>query len=136
MHNKVLYILIGVLIGVIIMFAMTKIPNRLLYAMEESGNLNSGSSDGVIAITTNTLRTRQTILWVLDVKKGNLLVYEYEDGTPNRLRLVAFRDIEYDIDIPHGYSGFEIDKGHAPLEVKQAFDDARKKLTPSESPKK
>lgn len=136
MHNKALYIIIGILIGVIIMLGITKIPNRLLYATEEPANTNSGSSDGIIAITTNTVRTRQTILWVLNAKKKSLLVYEYEDGTPNRLRLAAFRDIEYDLDIPIGYSGFEIDKGHTPLEVKQAYDRARKESAPAESPKK
>lgn len=135
MQNKAFYILIGVLIGIIIILAAIKIPNRALYAANEPSNISQGSSDGVIAIAINTIRTGQPILWVLDVRRYSLLVYNYEEGS-NRIKLEAFRDVKYDMDIPSGYAGFDVPKGQNPFEVKQAYEEARKKLTPPEAPKK
>jgi hypothetical protein len=133
MLNKAVYILVGFIAGIIIVLAL-KNPGKPIYALEPA-NSGVGSSNDYIAITTNTAKTLKTILWVLDLKRSNLVVYEYDDGN-NRIKLAAFRDIEYDLDIPSGYAGFDVLQNNAPLDVKKAYEDVRKKLNPQENTKK
>lgn len=125
MYNKGIYILIGILVGIIIVLVLVKTPGQSLYAVDPS-NATTGASEGVIALTTNTVKTQATILWVLDVKKSNLLVYEYYGD--NTIKLKAFRDVGYDLDVPDGYVGFQILKNETPLDVRQAYKKASKDL--------
>jgi hypothetical protein len=125
MHNKGLYILIGILIGIIIVLVLAKLPIQPLYAVDPA-NSADGASDGFIALTTNTIKTQATILWLVDVKKSNLLLYEFAGDST--IKLKAFRDISFDLDVPNGYFGFQMSKGDSPLEIRQGYKAREKEL--------
>lgn len=125
MHNKGLYVLVGILIGIIIVLVLVKLPGQPLYAVDPANSAN-GASEGFIALTTNTIKTQSTILWVLDVKKSNLLIYEFAGDST--IKLKAFRDIRFDLDVPDGYFGFQRSDGDSPLEIRQGYKKREKEL--------
>ena len=114
-----LYLVIGILVGIIVILVLLKIPGQPIFAVEPT-NSGGGTSEGMIALTTNTSR-QSTILWVLDTKKGTMLIYEFAND--NAIKLKAFRDIKSDIAIPDDYAGFQVEPKQWPSEVRKAFTD-------------
>ncbi|MCK4908855.1 MAG: hypothetical protein KAS70_03050 [Planctomycetes bacterium] len=106
MNNKALYLIIGVLVGIIGVLLLLKSTPRSLIAEGDPApspatpaNITTGSANEIIALTTNT-KTGTTILWLIDTENKKMIVYEYADE--NYIRLVALRDIQYDLNIPAG----------------------------------
>jgi len=128
-----MYLVIGILVGIIVILVLLKMPGQPLFAVDPA-NINSGSSEGVIALTTNVPRTNSTVLWVLDVKNTNLLVYEFINDSA--LKLKAFRDIKSDLDVPDDYTGFTVERGQWPYEVRKAYKDFKDKYKAPDQPTK
>lgn len=129
MSDKPLYLVIGILVGIIIVLVAIKIPSAPPAYAAEPANLMGGGSGEMIALTTNPTKTPYpTIICLVDVKRSNLLVYEYHQDL-RKLKLSAFRDIGYDLNIPDGYAGYEVERGQNPLnDIYYLFEKTAKEL--------
>lgn len=119
MTTKWLYIIVGFLVGIIIMLVLTKLSSPVVMAQD------SGRASGYIAITTNT-QSGNTILWVLDTRRKNLLVYEYTSET--HLTLKTLRDIQWDMDIPDGVAFPARGRGMTPSQVKEKYKEIKEAM--------
>ncbi|MEK7448202.1 MAG: hypothetical protein AAB019_01830 [Planctomycetota bacterium] len=127
MNNKILFCIIGVLIGIIGVLVWLKIQPSSVTAAEPA-NITAGTANDFIALTTNT-KSQFTILWLVDTKNKKLLVYEYSNE--DNITLKTLRDIQYDLDIPDGVD-FPTKRASArylpPYEVKKELDKIRQEL--------
>jgi uncharacterized membrane protein YgaE (UPF0421/DUF939 family) len=122
--NKVLYFIIGVLVGIIAILIVKNSPSQEICAAPIKQTETVANQD-FIAIASAT-KTDANILWLIDTKNKKLLLYEYFNE--NVIRLKTLRDIQYDIDIPDGVAipANRKDAEPQPLDVKNKFDEIRK----------
>lgn len=122
--NKVLYLIIGILIGIIVMLVAKNLPSQEICAAPIKQAETVANQD-FIAIASTT-KTDTNILWLIDTANKKLLLYEYFNE--NVIKLKAVRDIRYDVDIPDGFAmpTNRKDAEPQPLDIKKAFDEIRK----------
>ncbi|MBI5778076.1 MAG: hypothetical protein HZA49_01290 [Planctomycetes bacterium] len=127
MTNKALYLIIGILVGVIAVLATEKSAfNNNIFAAPDKASETSANNN-YIAIGSMT-RTDNNLLWLIDTANKKLLVYEYAQDYLIRVR--AARDIQYDLNIPDGVAmpaSPKLDEGPPPIEIKKIYDDIRKR---------
>lgn len=135
MTNKVLYLIIGILLGIIAILSVEKFPSQNdIFAAPDKGSETSANNN-YIAIGSMT-RTDNNLLWLIDTVNKKLMVYEYAQDYLIRLR--AARDIQYDLNIPDGVAmpyTKNSDEGPPPTEIKKLYDDIRKKQEKDKPPK-
>jgi hypothetical protein len=121
MNNK-FYIIMGILAGIIIMLVISKFPVNPIMAASDGGT-------GSYIALTGTSKSTDPILWVIDTNKKVLLTYELVEN-PFRTRLVALRDMKYDMDLPDGafYPNKKGGDELVPRDVKNMLDKLRKDL--------
>lgn len=122
--NKVLYLIIGILIGIIVMLVVKKLPSQEIYAAPLKQTETVANQD-FIAIATTT-KTESNVLWLIDTVNKKLLLYEYFNE--NVIKLKAVRDIRYDVDIPDGVAmpANRRDADPQPIDVKKYYDEIKK----------
>lgn len=122
--NKVLYLIIGILLGIIVMVVVKKIPAQEISAAPLKQTETVANQD-YIAIAATT-KTDTNIVWLIDTANKKLLLYEYFNE--NVIKLKAVRDIRYDLDIPDGLAipANRKDADPQPLDVKKLYDEIRK----------
>jgi len=99
MTNKVLYLIIGVMLGVIAILTIEKSSfSNDIFAAPNKGSETSANNN-YIAIGSMS-RTDNNLLWLIDTNNKKLLLYEYLQESV--IRLKAARDIQYDINMPDG----------------------------------
>src|SRR3989339_493366 len=99
MTNKALYLIIGILVGIIAILAAGKLPiHNDIFAAPDKGS-ETASNNNYIAIGSMS-RTDNNLLWLIDTNNKKLLLYEYLQESV--IRLKAARDIQYDINMPDG----------------------------------
>ncbi|MEK7309409.1 MAG: hypothetical protein AAB038_01165 [Planctomycetota bacterium] len=126
MTNKIPYLIIGVLLGIIAILIADKLPTHNdIFAAPDKGSETSANNN-YIAIGSMT-RTDNNLLWLIDTANKKLLVYEYAQDYLIRLR--AARDIQYDVNIPDGVAMPYLknsDEGPPPTAIKKLYEDIRK----------
>ncbi|MFH0889265.1 MAG: hypothetical protein V1871_08680 [Planctomycetota bacterium] len=122
--NKALYLIIGILLGIIVMVVVKKIPAQEISAAPLKQTETVANQD-YIAIAATT-KTDTNIVWLIDTANKKLLLYEYFNE--NVIKLKAVRDIRYDLDIPDGLAipANRKDADPQPLDVKKLYDEIRK----------
>ena len=85
------------------------------------------SSGGISAVTGNTDSVSRDLLFVVDTTSKSLCVYEYMGG---RLNMVAARNIKFDLMLDEWRP-----RSQKPS-VKEIYDETRKKIKGSTTPKK
>lgn len=122
--NKALYLIIGILLGIIVMVVVKKIPAQEISAAPIKQTETVANQD-YIAIAATT-KTDTNIVWLIDTANKKLLLYEYFNE--NVIKLKAVRDIRYDLDIPDGLAipANRKDADPQPLDVKKLYDEIRK----------
>lgn len=123
-----LYVVIGILIGVILMLVISNFPPKIVIAGSKTDALG-GEADGIIALASQT-RSDTNILWVLNAKTKTLVLYDYVNE--DSIRFKAARDIRNDIDLPPGVMLNRQTRVLSPSEVKKELDDVRKKMEDAE----
>jgi hypothetical protein len=122
--NKALYIVIGVLVGIVAVLAVTKLSTQEAYAAPGAKQSESFATGDFIALASST-RSDTNILWLIDTKNKKLLLYEYY--SENVVRLKCVRDIQYDINIPDGVQvPNRKDAEPSPMEVRSFYDNLKK----------
>ena len=122
--NKVLYLIIGILMGIIVMLVVKKLPAQEICAAPIKQTETVANQD-YMAIAATT-KTDTNIIWLIDTANKKLLLYEYFNE--NVIKLKAVRDIRYDLDIPDGVAipANRKDSDPQPLDVKKLYDEIRK----------
>jgi hypothetical protein len=127
--QTVLYVVIGILIGVILMLVISNFPPKIVIAGSKTDAMG-GTADDMIAVASQT-RSDTNILWVLNAKTKTLVLYDYSNE--DNIRFKAARDIQYDVDLPPGVAYSLKGKAQSPTEVrdemkklKKAIEDAEK----------
>ena len=123
-----LYVVIGILIGVILMLVISNFPPKIVIAGSKTDALG-GEADGIIALASQT-RSDTNILWVLNAKTKTLVLYDYVNE--DSIRFKAARDIRNDIDLPPGVMLNRQTRVLSPSEVKKELDDVRRKMEDAE----
>lgn len=126
--QTVLYVVIGILIGVILMLVISNFPPKIVIAGSKTDALG-GEADGIIALASQT-RSDTNILWVLNAKTKTLVLYDYVNE--DSIRFKAARDIRNDIDLPPGVMLNRQTRVLSPSEVKKELDDVRRKMEEAE----
>ncbi|MEW6027267.1 MAG: hypothetical protein AB1599_08230 [Planctomycetota bacterium] len=126
MTNKTLYLIIGVLVGIIAVLAIEKssFSSNVFAAPDRASE--TAANNNYIAIGSMT-RTDNNLLWLIDTQNKKLLIYEYAQDYLIRLR--AARDIQYDLNIPDGVAMPYLknsDEGPLPNSIKKLYEDIRK----------
>ena len=126
MTNKALYLIIGVLLGIIAILTVEKsLFNNDIFAVPDKGSETSANNN-YIAIGSMT-RTDNNLLWLIDTANKKLMVYEYAQDYLIRVR--AARDIQYDLNIPDGVAMPYLknsDEGPPPTAIKKLYEEIRK----------
>ncbi len=125
MDTKKLYLIIGVLLGVVGVLVVGNLEPEPAMAQ---GYQSSGPANGFIALTATT-RSEDAILWLIDTRKKVLLTYALAENQP-RARLTAIRDIQYELDVPDGmYYPASSNKRTepSPTDIKKMIEDAKKR---------
>lgn len=125
-NTAILYVIIGILVGVVIMLVIDKLPPRIVMAAAKTDTL-SGETNGIIAISTRT-RSENDILWVLDTNTKALVIYEFTGE--DHIKYKTSRYVGYDLNMPDGVAypdRKDIPTDLTPSGVKKAYDDIRKK---------
>ena len=88
---------------------LSKFPSKWVQAPDQRttkqvmaldpANITAGQTNGIIALTTTDPQTNNSILWLIDTQRENLLVYEY---LGKRIALKALIDIQFDMAVPEG----------------------------------
>ena len=114
-----LYMVIGVLIGIILMLLFYNVPPNLAIAGAKTDGI-VGSANGMIALATQT-RSDTSILWVLDTVGKKLALYDFYNEDDIRFR--AARDVQYDFGLPNGGAYvLKAPKSLTPLKVKAELE--------------
>lgn len=126
MTNKMLYLTIGIMAGIIAVLALDKASfNNEIFAAP--GRPNETVASGSFMAIGSTTRTDNNLLWMIDTGNKKMLVYEYAQDS--LIRLKASRDIQYDLNIPDGvampYSS-KSEEGPPPLRIKKLYEDITK----------
>ena len=129
--NKLLFVSVGILIGIAIFFLATKLSFQEAYAAPVKSSESFANQD-FIAIAS-LARSDNNILWLVDTKNRKLLLYEYYNESVIRLKCV--RDIQYDIEVPNAVSIPDKNADPTPSDVKKVYEEYRKRLE-KENPNK
>jgi hypothetical protein len=123
MKDKILYLIFGILIGIIIL-AIKNLPYHEVSAAPLK-QVETVANQDFIAIAATT-KTDSNILWLIDTSNKKMLIYEYFNE--NVIKLKAVRDIRYDVDIPDGVAipTNRKDAEPQPLDIKKLYDEIRK----------
>jgi len=136
MTNKVLYLIIGVLTGIIAILTIEKSSfNNDIFAAPAKTS-ETVSNGNFIAIGSMS-RTDNNLLWLIDTANKKLLLYEYLQESV--IRLKAARDIQYDINMPDGITmpASQADlKMSAPLptDIRDMYEKYRKEMERNRQP--
>lgn len=127
MNSKWLYMIIGVLLGTIVAIVLIIMPGRANLQAQQAANISFGSAADIIALVTTDPINQRSILWVLNAKKKNLLIYDY-DG--NQIKLASVRDIQFDLNVPKGLylPGRGRMRAFAPFDIETEFEKWRKEV--------
>lgn len=127
MTNAKLYLVIGVLIGVVSVLLIGTFPAEPVMAQRGSYQ-SSGPANGFIALTSID-RNQDVILWLIDTNRKNLLTYQLAYN-PARAKLTAIRDIQYDLDVPDGVYYPRKKRGAEPTPeaIKKMMKDIKDKM--------
>lgn len=120
--NKVAYMAIGILIGIVAVFAISKLSIQETYAAPGKGSESFANQD-YIAIAS-VARSDANILWLIDTKSKKLLLYEYY--AESVVRLKCARDIQYDVNVPDGVAIPDKNAEPSPTNVEKLYEDYRK----------
>jgi hypothetical protein len=126
MQNKIVYIALGILVGIALVILVGKLSVQEANALPGSGRPSESFGNGdFIGIATSS-RSDNNLLWLVDTRDKKLLLYEYFGE--NAVRLKCARDIQYDIAVPDGVAIPDKGANPTPLEVKQLWDALRKNI--------
>lgn len=124
--QTVLYIVIGILIGVILMLVISNFPQKIVIAGSKTDAMG-GTADDMIAVATQT-RSDTNILWILNAKTKTLVLYDY--ANEDSIRFKAARDIQYDVNLPAGVAYSLKGKSLSPTEVRDEMKKLKDALQP------
>ena len=136
MTNKALYLIIGILTGVIAILAVEKLPSQNDIFAAPAKTSETVSNGSFIAIGSMS-RTDNNLLWLIDTSNKKLLLYEYLQESV--IRLKAARDIQYDVNIPDGItmpaSQSELKMSDpVPTRIKDMYEEYRKAIERTRQP--
>ncbi len=123
--NKVLYVAVGILIGVAAILAIVRLSPQEVYA-GPGGRQNESFASGDYIAIASTARSDNNILWFVDTKAKKLLLYEYYNE--NVVRLKCVRDLQYDLNVPDAVAIPDKNAEPSPNNVKKVYDEYRKAI--------